>query len=237
MVILLDTKMFNLFKKKKTKNIQEWEYELLEVVVKKLPSKYSFLINQINSNCILDSVPNELLMKNWKRIIWNQKLYDSLKNKSINYKLINIKVFDLESKDYKRIHLDLYEGILIGYRLDNNSGNLDFENITIDDLQEELYQDKKEKEIHEIWGDIPSDLAAVLDLDDTYKIEIPEGEFYIIKDLGNGNYLSIDQGGAIYGMVHDPYEIEKLFEDKHLFFEALKSKEFHLQEYINKKMS
>jgi hypothetical protein len=59
--------MFNFFKKRQLKHIQNWEYDLLKGVVEKLPMKYSFLLNQVNKNFILDSIPNEFLNDGWKR--------------------------------------------------------------------------------------------------------------------------------------------------------------------------
>ena len=111
--------MMNIFKKKNSKQIKSWEYQLLEAIVDKLPSKYSFLKNQINSEFILDSVPNELLDKGWKRILCNQNLYNAYRNDNINYKLVGINVFESESQSYKSVELDLYEGIIIGYKIED----------------------------------------------------------------------------------------------------------------------
>ena len=47
----------------------------------------------------------------------------------------------------------------------------------------------------------------------------------------------MNEKGAVYGMIHDPYEVEKLFDSKESFFEALKSGEFSISEYYEKKMS
>ncbi|QDH80569.1 hypothetical protein FKX85_16580 [Echinicola soli] len=237
MAILLDTNMFNLFKKKRAKNIQQWEYDLLKSVAEKLPSKYSFLISQVNPNFILDSVPNEFLEHGWKRIICDQNVYNSIKNNSINYKLVGIKVFDLEAKDYKNVELDLYEGVLIGYKVDDSSRQFDYENIDIKSLRKKPYENKEKEELEKIIGTVSNDILAQLDIDDTFKIEVPEGEFYVIQDLEDGNYLSMNEKGAVYGMIHDPYEVEKLFETKESFFEALKSGEFSISEYYDKKMS
>lgn len=229
--------MFNIFKKKRPKNMQEWEYCLLKQIIKKLPSKYSFLSNQINAEFILDSVPNEILEHGWKRIIFNQNFYNSFKISNINYKLVGIKVFDLESESYKNVEIDLYEGIIIGYKIEENNEQFDFEKIDVKNLQEEAYENKDKDELVRIMGTVSDDVIVQLDVEDAFKVEIPEGKFYVIKDLGDGNYLSMDEKGAVYGMIHDPYEVEKIFNDKESFFEALKSGEFNISKYYNKKIS
>ena len=47
----------------------------------------------------------------------------------------------------------------------------------------------------------------------------------------------MNKEGAVYGMIHDPYEVEKLFDKKETFFEALKSGKFDIADYYNSKMS
>jgi hypothetical protein len=202
-----------------------------------LPLKYAFLKNQVNSDFILDSLPNELLEQGWKRILCNQNLYKTYRNANINYKLVGINVFELGSQSYKSIELDLYEGIIIGYKIEYVSVKYDITKIDLRLLREKYYDNKDRDELKKLIGHITENVLSKLDIEDTFKIEIPEGEFYVIKNLGDGNYLSINTSGSIFGMIHDPYQIEKLFDKKETFFEALKTGTFDILEYYNKKMS
>jgi hypothetical protein len=229
--------MMNIFRKKNDKHIENWEYQLLEAIVDKLPLKYAFLKNQVNSDFILDSLPNELLEQGWKRILCNQNLYKTYRNANINYKLVGINVFELGSQSYKSIELDLYEGIIIGYKIEYVSVKYDITKIDLRLLREKYYDNKDRDELKKLIGHITENVLSKLDIEDTFKIEIPEGEFYVIKNLGDGNYLSINTSGSIFGMIHDPYQIEKLFDKKETFFEALKTGTFDILEYYNKKMS
>lgn len=229
--------MFNIFKKKRNKNIQEWEYEVLKFIVEKLPSKYSFLKNQVNSNFILDSVPNEILGQGWKRVICDQNLYNLYKNSKVNYKLIGIEVFNLEIMEYQDVELDLYEGVLIGYKIEKEIPQFDIDKIKVENIEEKEYQNSDKEELEDILGNIEESVFSQLDIIDTFKIEIKEGEFYVIKDLGDGNYLSIDRKGSVYGMIHDPYEIEKIYDRKETFFHDLKLGNFSIDEYYNRKMN
>lgn len=68
-----------------------------------------------------------------------------------------------------------------------------------------------------------------MDLNDTFKIETIEGVFYMIKDLGNGDYLSIDKNSAVYHMTHDPYKIKKNFNCKEDFYKHIKSENFDIE--------
>lgn len=217
--------------------MQEWEYALLKAIAEKLPSQYSFLIHQMNPDFILDSLPNEFLESGWKRIVCDQNLYNKLKTKTINYKLVGIKVFDITLQRYIDIELDLYEGIIIGYKINSSNDLFDLSKIDLKNIREKQFENKDKTDLKKIIGSVDEDLLSELEIDNTFKIEIHEGVFYVIKDLEDGNYLSMNPKGAVYGMIHDPYEIEKLFDNKESFFEALKSGEFSVSEYYDKKMS
>lgn len=229
--------MFNIFKKKKNRNIKEWEFLLLQKIAEKLPLKYAFLKRQIHPDFFLDSTDNVLLGDNWKRVICNQNLYRFYKNNDINYVIENILVYNLDSTTYINVDIDVYNGIIIGYRIHSNSERFDVNLIDIDKIREKQFINKDLAELKIILGDIPLNIASLLNIDDTFKIEIPEGCFYVIKDLGNGDYLSMDTQGNVFGMIHDPYEIEKLFDSKESFYDALNSGEFNILEYYDKKMS
>ena len=230
--------MFKLFRKKVGKQIHSWEYELLKAISDKMPTKYSFLKSQTNSDFILDAVPNELLNDGWKRIISNLDMARSVEQKDTNYKLVGIKVLDNLTRTYKNIELDLYEGILIGYRIDETAGELDFSGVDVSEVKEAYYENDDKDALEEIIGmKLSTAIVSKLDIDNTFIANLPEGEFFVIKDLEDGNYLSMDRDGAVYGMIHDPYEIEKLFDKKEDFFEALDNGSFDIDSYYEKKMS
>ncbi len=236
MVKHLATKMFKFFKKN-SKQIKEWEYNVLKAVAKELPVKYSYLVDQVHPGFIVDSVPNELLNSGWKRVICDLDQYNLIKRKEVNYKISGIKVYDSHSKYYKEIQLDVFEGILIGYKIEDPDSDFDLDRIAVNNIQEKSFGNEGSKELDLILGEMKNEFNRYLDLDSTFKIEIEEGDFHVIKDLQDGNYLSMDENGAVYGMIHDPYEIEKLFDTKEAFFLALKSGRFIIEEYYNRKMS
>lgn len=224
--------MFSFFKKKPVKHIQEWEYVLLKRIAQKLPKKYSFLLEQVDQNFILDSVPNEFLNKGWKRTILNQNLYHTHRNNNINYQLVGIKIYDLRDGKQKEVDLDLYEGVLIGYRVQN--GEFDFDKIDIANLREQVFsvteQDLKYKQL---LGDKTSEL---LELHNGFEIQLSNKSYYVIKDLGDGNYLSIDDTGKVYGMFHDPFLVELIHENISEFIDRVNAGMFSVDQYYKSKL-
>ncbi|UII33166.1 hypothetical protein LVD17_04910 [Fulvivirga ulvae] len=104
-------------------------------------------------------------------------------------------------------------------------------------MHEKHFQDEEKNELQNIIQNHLKDIESQLDLHDTFKIEIPEGEFYVIKNLGDGNYLAVDTYGKVYGMIHDPYEIDKLFESIADFKAGIVSGLFDIKKYYDRKMS
>lgn len=230
--------MFSFFKKKKeVKKNQDWEFNLLKAIISKLPKKYDFLKPQISLDFFIDSVDNEFLKDGWKRVVSNQNLYSNYRNENINYLISDIEIFDLLNKKFINVDLDLYEGIIIGYKIFSNSNEYDLNQINISNIKEKQFQNEDVIFLKQILGKVPTTVENFIDIENTFKIELTEGTFYVIKDLTNGNYLSIDKNGAVYGMIHDPYEIEKLFDNKTEFYNAILSNNFDSEDYFNTKMS
>jgi hypothetical protein len=224
--------MLNIFKKKQVKHIQEWEYILLKSIAEKLPKKYSFLLKQANKDFILDSVPNEFLNKGWKRTILNQNLYQAHRNNDINYQLVGIKIYDLKAGQQKEVDLDFYEGVLIGYKVQD--GEFDFGKIDITNLREETFisieQDSKYKQF------LSGKKSKHLDLHNGFEIELSGKNYYVIKNLEDGNYLSIDTTGKVYGMFHNSFLVELIHENVSEFVDQVNAGEFSIDQYYKSKV-
>lgn len=49
----------------------------------------------------------------------------------------------------------------------------------------------------------------LLELEDTFEIEVDEKLYYTIIDMEDGNYIAIDKKGKVYRLIHDDEEIAK----------------------------
>jgi hypothetical protein len=205
---------------------------MLDCIARILPEKYIFLLKQVNSDFILDSVPNEFLGNGWKRTILNQNLYEEYKNIEINYALTGIQIYDLIGGQFKKVELDLFEGILIGYKVEH--GQYDFDKIEITDLREsEFSSNKQDLKYQQL---LKGKKSKQLDLHNGFEIEFSEKKYFVIKDLEDGNYLSIDDHGKVYGMFHDPFLVELLDENIEKFIEKINSNRFSIEDYKRKKI-
>lgn len=138
--------------------------------------------------------------------------------------------------EFFQLEIRVMTGYIINYLCSIPIDNIDLDSIDVSKSFEKHFDSSDSKELKKILDNVPKEINNLLDINETFKIDIPEGEFYVIKDLEDGNYLSVNSKGEVFGIIHDPYEIEKLFDNKNDFFEALKLNKFNIDEYYDKKM-
>lgn len=229
--------MFKLFRKKKL--IKVIDYEFLKAVVDVLPMSYYYLIDQVSKEFILDKKVNELGDKGTYTLILNSNLESRYANKSFPQLFIirDIGVWNKVNSTFEQIELHILEGMIAGFKVNEDYDNLDFEKIDISKIKEKHFKDEDRNKLRSMIGEVSMNVLSQLDIESTFKIELEEGNFYVLKDLKNGNYLAMNTNGSVYAMIHDPYKIEKLFENKELFLEAINSGKFNISEYYDKKLS
>lgn len=227
--------MFNIFKRKD--KITSKDYTFLKVVIEILPSKYEYLVDQVSENFILGKKPNRLGEKGSYVFSLNADLESKFSNKSLPQFFIvkDIGIWNTKRGSFEELELHILEGMLAGFKLVSNYSDLNFNEIDTSKIKEKHFRNEDKNTLKQIIGRVDRDVLAQIDVESTFKIEIPEGNFYVIKELGDGNYLSMNSQGAVYGLIHDPYEVDKIFENKRDFFDALKSGSFNIVQYYREK--
>ncbi|WP_152538652.1 hypothetical protein [Aquimarina macrocephali] len=208
--------MFNFLKRKKYKlpessKIEEKDILFLKSLVSILPSDYSFLKQQVNYDFIVSKRPMILQQEGNISFALDEKLFNKFKKKSFpeSSEINNIKVKNKKTKLMNIISIHLLNGTIWGYYLDPSTSfsDLNFEEFDTSNIEFKQYNNDDKLKLEEIiLLEKQSPIRKFLDIENTFKIEIDEGNFYVIKDLGDGNYLGIDKDGAVYGLIHDPYQ-------------------------------
>ncbi|MDV3747354.1 hypothetical protein CMU21_05870 [Elizabethkingia anophelis] len=98
--------MFRLFKKtKKIYEFTEKEVNFFREVIKLLPNRYHYLINQLNNDFLISFKPNDLNFKDWYSVQLNAKLEESYGNPNLGYfQLQNIFIFNKGVRRKKRLY-------------------------------------------------------------------------------------------------------------------------------------
>ncbi len=223
--------MFNFFRKQI--GIKEIDYIFLIAIVNALPDKYSYLIRQVSKDFILNKKRNDLSDEGSYTLTLNADLESKYSNPNLPSFFIikDIDIWNNEKQKYEQIELDILEGMLAGFKIISNYEELDLSKIDVSRIKEKLFSNEDKDKVKKILGKLSEGQVNQLDINGTFKIQIPEGDFYVIKDLGNGDYISIDEMGVVYKMAHDPYLIDKIF-NKEEFLENLGSQKINFLNYF-----
>lgn len=143
----------------------------------------------------------------------------------------DISVWNNKTCRYEKVEFHVMEGILAGFKIDADYKNLDFNKIDVTNIKEAHFSNDDKERLEEILGSISPEMSSFLDVSNTFKIEVDKGEYFVIKDLGNRDYLSVDSLGAVYIMIHDPYKIDKIFESIEDLILDMKNNKFRIEDY------
>jgi hypothetical protein len=203
--------MFNIFKKKDI--IDDGEIEFLRSVISRLPSKYFYLLNQATKEFILSKKINPLGEPGSYTLLLNASMEKKYSNKNLPSFFIikGFKVWNNAKNDFDNIELDIMEGMLAGFRITGNYKDLDLSKSDITGIEEKHFKNHDKDIVMDILRNVDERTMRKLDINDTFKIELAEGEFYTIKNLKDGNYLAVNKKGEVYALIHDPYVVKKLF--------------------------
>ncbi|MBV8326529.1 hypothetical protein [Chryseobacterium sp.] len=204
--------MFRIFKKQRIREFTDKEINFFREVVKLLPTRYHYILNQLNKDLLISYKPNDLNFKDWYSIQLNAKLEKEYSNPNLEYfQLQNIFIFNKKNEKKEKIILSFLEGLFIGFFIEDTK----FENYVLNEydtsnLKEKHFKNDNDKaELLKIIGKLDKQQEVKFDIEDTFKIETPEGIFYTIKNIGDGDYLAVNIKGEVYELLHDPYSIRK----------------------------
>ncbi|WP_442591488.1 hypothetical protein ACSBL2_09685 [Pedobacter sp. AW31-3R] len=228
-------KMLRVFRMKE--KISKDEYSFFWNLVTRLPDKYDFLRNQANEEFILGKRPNPLSKNGSYNFLLNANLEKKYSDKSFpNYFILkDIKIWNKVKGSYEMIELDIFKGMLAGYKLPSKISDLDYNKMDVTQIKEKTFAEEDRHKVEQLLGEISENLKSILDIQSAFQIEIQGDIYYVIKDLGDGNYLSINEVGAICLMIHDPFMIEEIFINKNLFINAVESGDFNIQKFYESK--
>lgn len=221
-----------IFKRKSIQNIKD--YMLIVEIVNALPKKYERLRRHLNKKYVVGVINDPYLGENWKRLLVKEELNHEYFVEDFTFNLSGIKIHDLNSGKDHMIKIKIYRGVVLSYYCKVSLDDLD-NNYFIDTSYLKESEPKKIENgiISKYFKNLPSKSERILDLEDSFEFEPNDDGFvlHMIKDFENGDMLAIDNEGRVYGAIHDPFIIEKIFDSVEEFLEALESGKFVPEDY------
>ena len=231
--------MFSFFKRKKEISflderleISEKEFELLRRAVATLPNNYDFLRNQINPEFLRGKRINIMSTSGGFSLIFDQNMEKEIRQPKPYYRLGGIKVLNVEKNVYEPVFLDILDQILIGFSIPSQVEAYD-----LDTVKSELVFEKKPRNsafdnLKAIIGEeYLESVKKYVNLNNIFELELNGEIFYTIHEFGDGNYLAINNKSEVFGLFHDPYKVEKIFNNPKQMVGDLETKIFSLEAY------
>lgn len=213
----------NIFNRKtKTKHILEFEQRIAELLKEEMPQLKKVLgFAKPHGISFMQKPKGIFFMKGY-----NPKEFEELKKNHKTYFYLNgISVFNRKSEAYQPIKLIYNFDRLTIIEIDNPEyfhKTFDLNQIRkIEVSLEHLKMENPDQKIAEkALKSLSEEQMSLLELENTFEIELNEKLFYTILDMEDGNYIAVDKKGKIYRLNHDHEEIVKLIASKPVdFFE------------------
>jgi hypothetical protein len=166
-------------------------------------------------------------------MILDQNLYLMKKRDDVNYQIQGVKVYEYGVKEFREVQLDVFDAVLIGYKVEGSQ--FDLTKIDTTNLRELKYSESVDD--LKYVGNFKNKRSKILALKNSLEIEVSGKGYYIIKDFEDGNYLSVSQDGKVYGMFHDPFLIEVIDDSVADFIDKVNAGEFLIDKYYVSKFS
>lgn len=115
-----------------------------------------------------------------------------------------------------RLRIELCWGLVIGYGFERDPGfKPHIASIDVTAARVE-YLDTPDKDWARL---IPDALQPLINWADVFEVELDGKVYFHLKDIGDGDFLGIDNSRTLYEIRHDPYEIRRLTGDLKAEFE------------------
>lgn len=171
---------------------------------------------------------------------YSPKVFEEIKrNHNTSFNLNGILVFEKKSKKYIPLKLYYFHNSLTSINVNDPKKfhrNFDLNNIKVEEIEiKHLKLQNPDKEIVlKILNKIDQEKLNLLDIENTFEIEIDEKLFYPILDLEDGNYIAIDMQEKIYLLNHDHKErVKKIAENPIEFFKVYSGQKSNLENIMN----
>lgn len=202
--------MINLFKRKTSaKDIALLELKIAELIASELPEIKEYLwkgglkIYFSNSGILID----------WKSYILKDG--EVVKKYKPNYfELSGIYLVGKKNQELKKIKLFYQNNRLREIQVEKPKTfykDFEFNSLIKRDLiVRNIEVDNPDaKIVAKILDSLSEEHKELLELEDTFEIEIDNKLYYTILDMEDGNYIAIDKKGKVYRLIHDHKETVK----------------------------
>ncbi|MEO8238953.1 MAG: hypothetical protein ABI576_12660 [Flavobacterium sp.] len=226
--------IFNFYTSKK--HLKQFEIKIAELLNNEFP-EFKKVIEISNVYSIYFTVKPQGIYLNRS---YSPKVFEEIKrNHNTSFHLNGILVFEKKSKKHIPLKLHYFHNSLTSINIDEPKKfhrNFDLNNIKVEEIEiKHLKLQNPDKEIVlKVLKNIDEEKLSLLDIENTFEIEIDEKLLYTILDMEDGNYIAIDKQGKFYRLNHDNKErVKKIAGNPIEFFKIYSGQKSELEDIMN----
>lgn len=226
--------IFNFYTSKK--HLKQFEIKVAELLYNEFP-EFKKVIEISNLSSIHFRVKPQGIYLNRS---YSPKVFEDIKrNHNTSFHLNGILVFEKKSKKHIPLKLHYFHNSLTSINIDDPKKfhrNFDLNNIKVEEIEiKHLKSQNPDKEIVlKVLKNIDKEKLDLLDIENTFEIEIDEKLFYTILYMEDGNYIAINKQAKIYRLNHDHKErVKKIAENPIEFFKIYSGQKSELENTMN----
>lgn len=197
----------NIFNRNTTKkHLEQFEIKIAELLSSEFPEfKKVIAISNLQGIHFMEKPQGITLIRTYN----SQKSYEEIKrNHNICFNLSGVSVFEKKTKKHVPIKLTYFHDSLNTievsnpkqfhriYDLNNTKvGKIEIKHIKLENPEKAI--------VLKILGKTKQEKLSLLDIENTFEIEINGKSFFTVLDNQDGNYIAIDKAGKVYRLNHD----------------------------------
>ena len=153
--------------------------------------------------------------------------------------LTGIELFNKQTKIYIPIRLtishNLIQNIILPFdktfRNEYDLSKIKINNIQIEDF---ILKNNDVSKLNKILSNISEDQKRLLEIENTFEIEVDSKFYYTILAMEDGNYIAVNKRGSVFRLIHDHEEpAKKIFPNVQKLMESYSGKKQELQKYTD----
>lgn len=219
----------------KKKHIEQFERRIAELLENDLPQfKKVIAISKVYNISFTRNPDGIYVSRGWTPEVYKE----IMRSHRTFFNLSGISVAEKKSGVFKPLKLNYSFDSLTKIEIENPERFhriYDLDNIKVGQIElEYLPTENPDRKVAEkALKSITSEQKGLLELDDTFEIEIDEKLYYTILDMEDGNYIAVDKSGKVYRLNHDHTERIKKIADKPAdFFKLYSGQKSNLEQIM-----
>ncbi|MFS4448482.1 hypothetical protein [Maribacter sp. 2307UL18-2] len=207
----------NIFNRKtKQRHIQQFEYNIAELLKSELPQlKKALDMSKIEGIYFAHKPKGISIIHSYSE----KDFAEINRNGKSSFVLNGISVWNKESKSFEAISLSYLNNTISWFAVQNPERfhkTFDLSQLKKGQIkleEKEIKNSDKEK-VEKLLKSLSEEQLGLLELEHTFEMELDEKLFYPILNMEDGNYIAVDNKGKIYRLNHDHEEEVRLIANK-----------------------